>query len=44
MITQAARPFTISLENPLSSECGDSRERYKTKPEAFPRLSTRQQI
>jgi hypothetical protein len=44
MITQDARTFTISLANPSSSECGDSRERHKTKPEAFRRLSTWQQM
>jgi hypothetical protein len=36
MIFKTARPFTISLPNPHSSECGSSRERQK--PEASSRL------
>ena len=37
MIIKTAQPFTISLPNPHSSECGSSRETQK--PEASARLS-----
>jgi hypothetical protein len=40
MIVKTARPFTISLANPHSSECGYSSELHKIKPEALVRVST----